>query len=173
MGVFFFFFSSTAQILSVQSRMILTEPTPLASYRFLCTRYAPACYYLRTERCSSDFDSEGTSIGWDGSVEVNKQTTVRPWKSFPRSMLLLPYKVNMQHHKAANRNDLLHFEKAALILVCFWRGGFHHLWYGVHSVVPLHQLVFGGHAVLSFPHPCKRQHTRVTQAAKKKPSTGG
>lgn len=32
-------FFSTAQILGVQSRMILTEPTPLASYRFLCVRY--------------------------------------------------------------------------------------------------------------------------------------
>lgn len=36
-----------------------------------------------------------------------------------------------------------------------------HLWDGVHPVVPLHQLIFGGHAVLSFPHPCRRQcHTQ-------------
>ena len=41
---------------------------------------------------------------------------------------------------------------------------FPHLWYGVHSVVALHQFIFGGHAVLSFPHSCKKQHTESKQA---------
>ncbi len=36
---------------------------------------------------------------------------------------------------------------------------FPYLWYGVHAVVTLHQFIFGGHAVLSFPHSCKKQHT--------------
>ena len=40
---------------------------------------------------------------------------------------------------------------------------FPHLWYGVHAVVTLHQFIFGGHAVLSFPHSCKKQHTESKQ----------
>lgn len=61
---------------------------------------------------------------------------------------------------------------------------FPHLRYGVHAVVALHQFVFSGHAVLSFPHSCTQQHTeskqasvrvtlpRVTQAVKNLPQVG-
>lgn len=40
-----------------------------------------------------------------------------------------------------------------------------HLWYGVHAVVTLHQFIFGGHAVLSFPHSCKKWHGESEQAS--------
>lgn len=64
------------------------------------------------------------------------------------------------------------------VMLCFQ---FSHLWYGIHAVVTLHQFIFGGHAVLSFPHSCKKQQTeskqpwvrttlpRVTQAVKNLP----
>lgn len=40
---------------------------------------------------------------------------------------------------------------------------FSHRWYGVHAVVTLHQFIFGGHAVLSFPHSWEKQHTESKQ----------
>lgn len=50
-------------------------------------------------------------------------------------------------------NDIYNLQSPAL----FSEDLCHHLWYGVHSVVALHQLIFGGHAMLSFPHSCKKQ----------------
>lgn len=75
--VFFFFYNCTDIERSGLNGIDRSKASCFLSFSL---RTIPAaCYYLHTEQCSSDFDSEGTSIVRAGSVQVNKQeTTVTP-----------------------------------------------------------------------------------------------